>query len=210
MPYIYFNVYQIWSMHLKFFASVQKEGKNLKKMSNFWRLKNGWHNSLHLGSGKFSLLIAGTCTVNLVLFGQEITEVWTCIKSYIVLHFNILVLHAHAPLRFLGHLFLRVRYFPIRLLRTINQLEAAFILTTRASTAKQCNIYICSSCQNSKKASINFIAAGLQNSTYAPINSTYSQLQYHWRPYYLNSNINPQHHRATIVLKKQIQFLIFL
>ena len=77
----------------------KREKKKPKKMSNFlWRLI--FQEQLVRFTSDLVYVLsryAGTCTANLVLFGQETTELRMRIKSHFVLRINIIMLCAHVP-----------------------------------------------------------------------------------------------------------------
>ena len=101
--YIPFNVCQIWrksnyafAFYGSFLQVCKKKKIKRRKWATFWRpifqeLLTRFTSDLVCVLSWY----AGTCTANLVLFGQETTELWTCVKSYFVLHVNILTLCAH-------------------------------------------------------------------------------------------------------------------
>ena len=79
-------------------CAKRRERKKRRKWATFWRLI--FQDQLaRFTSDLVSVLswYAGTCTVNLVLFGQETMELQMCVKSYFLLRVNILTLCAHAP-----------------------------------------------------------------------------------------------------------------
>ena len=80
---------------MTFFCKCAKRRKR-KKISNFWRLIfQGW--LAWFTSNLVCVLswYAGTCTVNLVLFGQETKELQAHVKSYSVLRAYIPTLCMH-------------------------------------------------------------------------------------------------------------------
>ena len=86
----------------KFYGSFASKGKwwnrDKKKKTTFWRLiSQEW--LVQFTSSLICSLpsYAGICTVNLVLFKQEITKLQTGVKSYIVFRVNIPMFCTHAP-----------------------------------------------------------------------------------------------------------------
>jgi len=79
------------------FASVWKKKKK-KKTSDFSKAYiSGITGTICFRSGMCSLPICWHLHRNLVLFGQETTELRTCVKSYFVPRGNIITLCTHAP-----------------------------------------------------------------------------------------------------------------
>ena len=79
-------------------AKKRRRKRKRRKWTAFWRLT--FQEQLAQFTSNLVCVLfqyANTCTVNLVLFGQENTELHTCIKSYFVLHVNILTLCTHTP-----------------------------------------------------------------------------------------------------------------
>ena len=63
--------------------------KKQRKWATFWRLIfQEWLTQFTSGLVCVFSRYSSTCTANLVLFGQETTELWTHVKSYFELLFN--------------------------------------------------------------------------------------------------------------------------
>jgi len=84
---------------LHFMTDFCKHAKRRKgKRATFWRLI--FQEQLAQFTSDLTCVLsryAGTCTVNLVLFGKETMELRTCVKPHFVFLVNILPLCAYAP-----------------------------------------------------------------------------------------------------------------
>jgi len=85
----------------QFFLQVCKKKKRKKKLRSLWRFIriSGAPSAICFRTSILYVLsqYAGTCTTNLVVFGQDTMELQTCEKSYFVIRVNILTLCTHVP-----------------------------------------------------------------------------------------------------------------
>ena len=89
-------------MHLYFIAvfwkcakkKKEKKEKKAKKMSDFLKAYiSEMAGTIYFRSGRCSVPICRACTANLVLFGQETTELRTRLKSYFVFRTHVVCAH---------------------------------------------------------------------------------------------------------------------
>ena len=105
-----FKLCQIWrqsdymfAFYSSFLQVCKKKEKKEKKKRRKWVTFCNWRLIFQERLTWFALNLvcilsqyAGICTVNLVLFGLETTELWTHVKSYFVLRVQIFTLCAYA------------------------------------------------------------------------------------------------------------------